>query len=664
MSHRARPWVLGFSTGHNAAMCLLHGEEVVVAIQEERLSRQKRAGFIGTHCCALPYCLETAGISIEDLDLIVGASSNDYSLHPTLGFEGSRCEIEIIPHYLAHAHAAFASSGFDDAAILVVDGGGEFVGSLRAKFPEELAGARFADIPPVPEGRGEEPCEIVGLYHGQGAQLTMVEKHIGIFQIPMGKMPGFGSLGGMFSSVAQLLFGDPFEAGQVMGLAPYGRPLIPADDFVVLADGHFTFYDSVPRSHDRHARDSNVTAWQRDLAASVQVALERALLGLWERARVLTGSRRIAYVGGVALNCVANQRLIRCRLFDNHAIMPAAEDSGTALGAAYWGSWRLAGRASRRPLRRDDLGRSYARPAIDEAIVACPFVQATPVDDIVKATVDALVSGRAVGWFGDSGAELGPRALGHRSILLDPRRPDGKAVLNARVKHRAAFRPFAPMVLLEHFGEWFETEPGEESPHMLRTFHFRPERAKLVPAVVHVDGTGRVQTVDRVDNPRLHALLVEFASRTGVPILLNTSFNVAGEPIVESPADALWCLLFSDLDIVVFDGIIARRRAGLGSVVDLPFALRPAVHMAYELRDGSRVVVGTGRYGPRFARLEAHVIRFINAALSSGNQPVTARQLLPNLQQADEEAWDDWRAANVLSALFRADLLEFRGLDP
>lgn len=168
MSHRARPWVLGFSTGHNAAMCLLHGEEVVVAIQEERLSRQKRAGFIGTHCCALPYCLETAGISIEDLDLIVGASSNDYSLHPTLGFEGSRCEIEIIPHYLAHAHAAFASSGFDDAAILVVDGGGEFVGSLRAKFPEELAGARFADIPPVPEGRGEEPCEIVGLYHGRG----------------------------------------------------------------------------------------------------------------------------------------------------------------------------------------------------------------------------------------------------------------------------------------------------------------------------------------------------------------------------------------------------------------------------------------------------------------------------------------------------------------
>lgn len=251
--------------------------------------------------------------------------------------------------------------------------------------------------------------------------------------------------------------------------------------------------------------------------------------------------------------------------------MPAAEDSGTAVGAAYHGLWSLAGMRNRR-LVRDSAGRTYSPQEIDKALQATPSIAAHRPRDVVSAAVDLLVDGRIVGWF-QGGSELGPRALGQRSLLCDPRHPQLKDRLNDSVKRREPFRPFAPAILAEEARRWFEVGDGPdgpaESPFMLRVWRFRAEQGARVPAVAHVDGTGRVQTVGRDGNGLFHALLSAFHARTGVPLLLNTSFNVAGEPLVETPEDALWCLLSSGLDACVLEDRVVLREPALRSALDL-----------------------------------------------------------------------------------------------
>jgi carbamoyltransferase len=315
----------------------------------------------------------------------------------------------------------------------------------------------------------------------------------------------------------------------------------------------------VPRRFDHYERWPARREEYADLACSVQSALEDALLHLAGRLRSLCGSENLCYAGGVALNSVANERLIRESGFRRVHIVPAAEDSGVALGAAYEGLWRLTKTNTRRRLIHDACGRTYTPACVSTAVAREPRVRASKSSDVIADAVELLCAGKIIGWF-DGRSELGPRALGQRSILCDPRRPDGKEVLNSRVKRREAFRPFAPAVLLEEVENWFELEgAGPESPFMLRVCKFRPERAALVPAVSHVDGTGRLQTLTKDANGRFYELVKRFYERTGVPMLLNTSFNVMGRPIVETPEQAVACLVDSGLDCCVFEDRIAFR---------------------------------------------------------------------------------------------------------
>ena len=564
------PWVLGISASHNGGACILHGDRIVAAIQEERLSRSKRDRVYGAReSLAVGYCLQAAGIKPGDLNLVVlcgqeGVNSDEYDLafNRQLALVRGKVPWLTISHHLGHAAHAFATSGFEDAAVLVVDG----------------LGSPFEDLSPEEQAVAAHSVggwEAISLYDASGTTLTPLEKHLVVGENwlqprPEG-MPRFRSLGGIYSAAASQLFGNPMEAGKVMGLAPYGTPTFAPGEFFTLADGRFHFHDGIPEQFNHHRKWPDCEREYRDLAASVQGALEVAIDHLVDRLSSLSKSPRLCYSGGVALNCIANERIIRGSRFRDVYIPPAAEDSGVAMGAAYYGLWHLTGRNTHRALRKDAVGRVYSRDEIDRAIQSTPGVKVTTcgTEEVLDATVARLIDGEFGGWF-QGASELGPRALGGRSIVADPRRPDAKDQLNGRVKHREAFQPFAPAILEDRADEWFELDgTPASSPFMLRVWPFKPEARDRVPAVVHVDGTGRVETVDRGGDHPFYPLLDRFERATGVPIILNTSFNGRGEPIVETPEDALWCMLENGLDFVVLEDRLVERDESTRSLLDL-----------------------------------------------------------------------------------------------
>ena len=566
----SEPWILGYCATHNGAVCLLHGDTIVAAVQEERLTGIKRARIKRLEdSLALNYCLNAAGIGVDDLDMIVGAY---FSGDPQSGLgvvrQGWRGKYLAIPHHLAHAAGCFALSGFDDATILVIDGQG---GLADYQPDEETNNVLKAEAPAI--GRY---AEIISIYRADDTGLHCLEKHFGEWMpnltgLRRGQpMQTFASLGGMYSSAAHQVFGDAMDAGKIMGLAAFGERTLQTEKFFEIADdGHFIFKSDVPKQF------ASVSHWPADreqnqnLATSVQHALEDAVHHLVEHARSLGDSSRLCYAGGVALNAVTNEQIIQRQYFDDVYIMAAAEDSGTAIGAAYYGLMQLGERRRSDKVLTDSVGCTYSEERIDKAIAATPHIEIVETDNLVGKVAEVLDDGMIVGWF-DGGSEIGPRALGQRSILSDPRSIEAKTRLNARVKHREEFRPFAPLVIEEEAGKWFELpEVAPTSELMLRTFPFREEVVDCVAAVVHEDGSGRLQTLTHDANPRLYEVLQGFFERTGVPIIVNTSFNVMGEPIVETPEDALWCLLHTDLDFVCIGERLVRRSAVFTSTLDL-----------------------------------------------------------------------------------------------
>lgn len=545
-----REWILGVGASHNGGACLIGDGELVVAIQEERLTRVKRSRLRPAFdTLAIRYCLDAGGIGVGDLALIavsrdepVSLPESDLARNPLLAGR-ELPPIAYVSHHRAHAAAAWFQSGFEDAAVLVIDGLGS---PLEDCDPHERAVA------------ARDGWETLSVYDCTAGRLRCVRKDVAPdrswLSIGDSGMARFAGIGGMYSAVARQLFGEYLEAGKVMGLAPYGRPSLAPERFCqVSADGELTFLDDVPALFPGDARWPAHEVEYSDLAASVQAALERAVLWAAEQARALTGSRRLAYAGGVALNCLANERIVREAGFDDVFVMPAAEDSGTSIGAAVAGAVEHGLTLRRRRVVRDAPGRGYGEAAARAAIAAFPGAAGPPVAAAADVLAAALAAGAAVGWF-HGGAELGPRALGNRSVLADPRRGEVWPELNRR-KGREGFRPLAPVVLAEHAEEWFELGPRPDSPFMLRVCAVREERRERIPAVVHVDGTARVQTLAAEANPPLHALLRAFHAATGVPVLVNTSFNAAGEPIVETPEDALWCAARLGLELVVLDGV-------------------------------------------------------------------------------------------------------------
>lgn len=575
------PWVLGISaSAHNGAVCLVHGDEIVVAIQEERLTRRKRAGlYAALPSFAVDYCLGTAGIRPCDLNAVVicsvlkpSAAGRLIHHHPMLQGLTRSAKIFNITHHLGHAVAAFATSGFDRAAVVVIDGAGSEYEELDEDEKRVI----------VSSGGSHET---ISIYEGDCAGLRPKEKHIG-FWLQGDSLASwevtYGSIGGLYSAAANHIFshrsalatesGALDGPGKLMGLAPFGTPNVPPGTFYQIRDNEFIFGDmGWLRSRKGGEGWPAHAGAHANLAASVQRATEEAVLHVVRRARSLVDRDKLCYAGGVALNSVANERVVRESAFSETFIMPAAEDSGPAIGACFFGLWKLTKKFRTRRLVHDSVGRPYSVGEVDESIERTPGIRRFPAGEGVVATAASLLKqGRIVGWL-QGGSELGPRALGQRSILCDPSISGIKDVVNSRVKHREAFRPFAPAILLEKCPDWFEVEgSAAESPAMLRVMRFRRDMAMRVPAVVHVDGTGRVQTLTQAANGRFWELVRAFENQTGLPLLLNTSFNVAGEPIVESPSDALWCLLYTGLDVCILEDRIVSKAANFRSVLDLP----------------------------------------------------------------------------------------------
>jgi carbamoyltransferase len=568
MMNRKPSYILGINAyDHDVSVCLLRDGEIVCAIAKERITRVKNAA--GFYQVAVTYCLEAAGISITDVAYVV---RNCYVLpveeiekrlshfdFPHFMNEEDRKaasksklylsksdRVVTVSHHLAHAYSAFAACPFDEGVVMVVDG----VGSYRSDITEPYA----EDADPLSR-------ESESYYRFRGSQIDVLKKfwlkpRRGFLSDEFFNMAGLGAL---YSRVATYIFGDWNKCGEVMGLAAYGRPgKIPplmhleGNEIIVPDWGEELNQPFREESGEEWEKSSNLQHWQ-DLAWRVQHDTEEVLLkrAIW--LREMTGAKHLCLAGGVALNCLANGRIQREAGYDGIWIQPAAGDEGIAIGGAYYGHLALKKAPRSSVMKHAYLGARQDPERIEKAVqerVVRLVTNTHKSDDICREAARLLAEGKIFGWF-QGRSEFGPRALGNRSIIADPRTADIRDRLNKVVKHRQAFRPFAPIVLAERAPEIFEDYA--ESPFMLLALHVKPEWRDRIPAIVHVDGTARLQTVTEDVNPRLYRLLKEFDALTGIPVLVNTSFNVKGEPIVETPQNALNCFLSTGMECLVLD---------------------------------------------------------------------------------------------------------------
>jgi carbamoyltransferase len=590
--------ILGISAYyHDSAAALVRDGEIISAAQEERFTRQKHDAAFPRN--AVQFCLEKAGLSASEIDLVAFYDKpflkferllETYLAFAPRGFQSFRMALPVwlkeklfqkdllikqlrsdfpdeqwtdrlvfAEHHQSHAASAFFPSPFESAAVLTMDGVGEWTTTSA------------------------------GL--GQGNTLNIDRE---IF------FPH--SLGLLYSAMTYYT-GFKVNSGEykVMGLAPYGEPIFAQkilDSIIDLKEdgsfrldlSYFDYCTGLTMTNEKFDRlfgaptrkpDELLTQRHMDLAASIQVVTEEVVLKLGRSLAAETGEKNLCLAGGVALNCVANGKLLRDKSFENIWIQPAAGDAGGALGAAL-SACHIHMEQPRIVRTNDAMSGSYLGPDFGQkdieqrlGLVGGNF---ETVDDetLYEQTSQALADGKAVGWF-QGRMEYGPRALGNRSILGDPRSPKMQSVLNLKVKYRESFRPFAPSILREQVSEWFDLDG--DSPYMLlvadikksRQKQMTEEQAKLfgidklniprseIPAVTHVDYSARIQTVHEHTNPQYHRLISRFNEMTGCPVVVNTSFNVRGEPIVCTPEDAFRCLMGTEMDLLVIGNTILKK---------------------------------------------------------------------------------------------------------
>lgn len=548
---------------HDSAACILVDGKLMAAGEEERFSRKKHDG--GFPYGAINYCLSHVGARISDVDW-VGFCINPWlnihkkafhllvNLPRTLAFlrdqadyssgipsmmvaksylkklpgyrpQEARFKFQFVEHHIAHAYSSFTISPFDDAAVLSADGIGEWTTTLLST------------------GRGNTVRKLKEVYFpvSLGAFYTTLTMYLGFRRnTDEYKVMGLSSYGKTgkyydeFKRVVRLLPDGGYDMDMSFFNYPYGEIPYYSDKFLL------TFGD------DRKP-DGEVLDRHADVALGGQRRLEDAMLHMTRYLHKVSGSKNLCLNGGVALNCVANGRIIKETPYENIYVQPAAYDAGAAIGAAFYIHNKVL--SNRREFVMDHafLGPEYSQNEIREflELSKAPYKE---VKDPSATAAKLLAKGRIVGWF-QGRMEFGPRALGKRSILADARDPKMKDVVNELVKHRESFRPFAPSILAEKVGEYFDfTYP---SPFMLLVYNVLPEKRDVIPSVTHVDGTGRVHTVDKNMDPLYYNLIAEFEKLTGVPVVLNTSFNIKEEPIVCTPKDALRCFYTTGLDDLV-----------------------------------------------------------------------------------------------------------------
>ena len=580
--------ILGINAYHgNASAALVCDGKLVAAVEEERFNRVKYAA--GFPAAAIRYCLKEAGIRLADLDH-VAVPRNPYARLGTKlfyalrmpsfarervrviskftgipaalawAFDSDPAKIKAsfhrVEHHQAHLASAFFVSAFETAALLSADGLGDFASSMWG----------------LGSGNRMRIDGAIAFPHSLGLYYSAVTQYLGF-----------------------LKFGDEYK---VMGLAAYGQPAY-LEEFRDILRFHtnggafgfklgldyFThhktgpemswaesdqtpklgkmFSEAMPRRLKAPARqpDEPLEQRHRDMASSLQARLEEVYLGMLKKLAAKTGAKAVCLAGGVAFNCVANGKIFDATPFEQVYVHPAAGDAGLAVGAAYYVWNQVLGKPRSFVLDHPYWGPAYSAEEMKHAIGASAVSQGGQTmnelseEELLRRTAAIIAEGKILGWY-QGRAEWGPRALGNRSIVADPRRAEMKEVLNRRIKHREIFRPFAPSILAEKTGEWFEK--SHPSPFMNLAYSVRPEKRDQIPAPTHVDGTGRLQTVMREANPRYYALIREFEKQTGVPVVLNTSFN-DNEPIVCRPEEALDCYLRTQMDALVLGNFLITR---------------------------------------------------------------------------------------------------------
>jgi len=573
-------YILGINAYHgDSSACLLKDGVVLCASEEERFRRIKH--FAGFPTEAIKFCLEDEGISIHDIDHVtisrdpkanfskkiiytlknsISISSiwdrliNSIKVSSIKGqlaklFELKESDIKAtihnIEHHRSHIASSFFASRFEKSAILSIDGFGDFTSTMSA----------------IGNSNKFEVLDEVNYPHSLGVFYTTVTQFLGF--------PNYG---------------DEYK---VMGLAPYGQPKylkeleqileMTDDGFFKLNKAYFKhFKEGVAMDWEggsptieslftdewckllgkNRVKDDKLEQWHIDLATSIQIFTEKVIFHMLNHLHKKTGAENICITGGVAQNSVANGKILENTSFKNIYIPSAGHDAGTCIGSALYLYNQILGKD-----RLPEITTAYfgAKSNQDEitAVLERAGVRFTVYSDeeLFEKVSNKLVEGGVIGWF-QGRAEFGPRALGHRSIIMDPRRTDAKDLLNDKIKRRESFRPFAPSILKEAIDEYFVQ--SDNVPFMEKVFDIKEEKHKEIPAVTHVDGTGRLQSVDKNISPRYHKLISKFSEKSGIPILLNTSFN-ENEPIVNKPEEALDCFLRTKMDMLVMENVIVER---------------------------------------------------------------------------------------------------------
>jgi len=548
--------VLGLhAVTHDAGAALVSGSGIC-AIAEERLTRAKYDG--GFPNRSLDYVLDAGAAGINDIDLIVFdiIDRNEQAVRAWLEKErGYRGRVHAIKHHDAHAAGAFFVSPFDEAAVLIVDACGSRADDLETGKLADSISALHPDL-----------FEIQSFYRGAGDKLTLIRRTYTTPEHPI----GIGILYALTSAI--LGFGE-LGAGKVMGLAAYGGKKTVCSFSVfenMFGDiiGHGlpdkdplrpeNFADYAKWLFRTRAREQGEEIKNRhaEMAAYVQQETQWVMIELARHIYEITRCRNLCLSGGVALNSITNKMIADEGSFAELFIQPAATDSGVALGCALYGLHVLLGEPRSFKMENVFFGRPYSKEEIEAALGEVDGIRWGRPENLPRRCAELLSQGRVLGWF-RGGSELGPRALGHRSILADPRDPNMKAHLDRSVKHREPFRPYAPAVLEEKAADFFEID--RPSPFMLYVAKAKKDVAAHIPAVLHVDRTARLQTVNRQTDPVFYDLIAEFERLTDIPMLLNTSFNDAGEAIVETPSHALDLFLRTSLDYLVLEDILVEK---------------------------------------------------------------------------------------------------------
>ena len=552
--------VLGFSVGHDKGAVIIEDGKVLVGITQERLSRIKHDGAYQGGLIPLEsinYCLNALGISHQDINLWVYSTTEIIDDAPEKFFRVfpnlKRENLLFIPHHLAHAYSSFFSSGFDEAAVIVADASGSVI-SYKNTTHEWYDPKKWSLDP------NQDWAEGISIYHFKKNSYEEIYKKWIKFPTPWATNDDV-SLGTVYAEATlQLVYEEKthtWSAGKLMGLASFADQNIVDEgpSFVEELEDDIRIYNNFiyPK-----------VTWKSDffsracVAGMYQKGQEKSSLILAKLAKKFTNSDNVCVAGGSFLNCNSNQLILESGLYENCFFLPPSDDSGIPLGCAWYGYQQITD-ISETSLINPYFGKSYERGEILLALNNHPeieFKEYENFSDLVNEVSHWLTQNRVIGWF-QGGSEIGPRALGNRSIIASPITKWMIGHINSDIKGREWYRPFAPAVLFEHQSEIFES--SVYSPFMLVTTEVKEEWREKIPSVVHIDNSARHQSVTQESNPKFYELISSFYEKTGVPVLLNTSFNGPSEPIVETPSDAIATTINRKLDYLVINNFLIKR---------------------------------------------------------------------------------------------------------